>query len=144
MTRIQASQAGRRDRHERGFGLIEIVISMFLLALLTIAFLPLLITAMKTTVLSSTIASASQLVSQQLDAIRAVAPNCAAVSAFDDVPVVTSGLAGGTVFQPYRLVGPCPGTYPGVVTVKAWVTKSGNAKVMAEATTLVYVQTANP
>ncbi|WP_241980709.1 type IV pilus modification PilV family protein [Cryobacterium sandaracinum] len=141
---IQASQAGHNDRHERGFGLIEIVISMFLLSLLTIAFLPLLITAMKTTVLSSTIASASQLVSQQLDAIRAVAPNCAEVGAFDDASVATSGLSGGTVFQPHRLVGPCPGTYPGVISVRAWVTKAGDVKVMAEATTLVYVKSATP
>ncbi|TFC35449.1 type II secretion system GspH family protein [Cryobacterium sp. TMT2-42-4] len=138
-----ASQTAHAEG-ERGFGLIEIVISMFLLSLLTIAFLPLLITAMKTTVLSSTIASASQLVSQQLDAIRAVAPNCAAVSAFDDAPVATSGLPGGTVFQPYRLVGTCPGAYPGVVSVKAWVTRAGDAKVIADATTLVYVEKATP
>ncbi|WP_241986018.1 prepilin-type N-terminal cleavage/methylation domain-containing protein [Cryobacterium sp. Hz7] len=141
---LQISPGANPDRGDPGFGLIEVVISMFLLSLLTIAFLPLLITAMKTTVLSSTIASASQLVSQQLDAIRAVAPNCAEVGAFDDGSVATSGLSGGTVFQPHRLVGPCPGTYPGVVSVRAWVTKAGDVKVMAEATTLVYVKSATP
>ena len=129
---------------ESGFGMIEIVISMFLLALLAIAFLPLLITAMKTTVQTSTIATANQLVSRQLDAVRALAPNCGAISAFDDATVATSTSARGTVYQPYRQVLSCPGTYPGVVNVKAWVTEAGNSKVLAEATTLVYVKTATP
>lgn len=124
--------------------MIEIVVSMFLLALLAVAFLPLLITALKTTVQISSVATSSQLVSRQLDAVRALLPNCSSISAFDDVPVVTTTSAEGVVYQPYRKVLSCPPTYPGVVNVSAWVTEAGKSKKLSEATTLVYVRSATP
>ena len=129
---------------ERGFGLIEIVISMFLLALLAVAFLPLLITAMKTTVQTSSVATSSQLLSRQLDAVRTLEPNCSAISGFDDIVVATTISSRGTVFQPHRQVLTCPTTYPGVVNVRVWVTEAGKVKVLSEATTLVYVKAATP
>lgn len=129
---------------EAGFGMIEIVVSMFLLALLAISFLPLLITALKTTVQTSSVATSSQLVSRQLDAVRALAPNCTSISAFDDTAVATTTSPRGTVYQPHRQVLACPTSYPGVVNVRAWVTEVGKVKVLSEATTLVYVKAATP
>lgn len=124
--------------------MIEIVVSMFLLALLAVAFLPLLITALKTTVQISSVATSSQFVSRQLDEVRALAPNCTAIGAFDDTPVATTTSAEGTVYQPHREVFACPSSYPGVIKVRAWVTEAGESKKLSEATTLVYVRAATP
>jgi type II secretory pathway pseudopilin PulG len=127
---------------ERGVGLIEIVISMFLLALLAMSFFPVLVNGMKTSVLNAKVATASQIVGQQLDLVRAVTNNCASVSAFDDVALAEIPDARGNHFQPNRQVGVCPATYPGVVKVTAWVTEVGQTHRLAEAATLVYLTTA--
>lgn len=125
---------------ESGFGIVEIVVSMFLLALLAVAFLPLLITGMKSTVRNSTIATASQLLDQHIGAVRGLAPTCDAISAFDDMPVPSTTDARGSVFQPVRTVFACPTTYPGTVRVRVQINASGDT--LAEAVTLVYVASA--
>ena len=126
----------------RGVGLIEIVISLFLLALLAISFFPVLAQGMRTSVLNAKVATASQFVSQQLDIVRTLPDNCAAITAFDDTAVAAVADSRGNKFQPYRLVGACPGSYPGVVKVSAWVTEVGQSHHLADATTLVYVSSA--
>ncbi|MFO7691343.1 MAG: type II secretion system protein, partial [Cryobacterium sp.] len=52
-----------RDAREQGFGMIEIVVSMFLLALLSIAFLPLLVQSLQVSVQNARLATATQLAS---------------------------------------------------------------------------------
>jgi type II secretory pathway pseudopilin PulG len=123
---------------DSGLGIVEIVVSMFLLALLAVAFLPLLIQGMKTSVRNSTVATASQLLDQQIGAVRALPPTCDAVSAFDDAPVPETTDARGTTYLPKRKVLACPTTYPGVVRVEVTVAEAGD--VLAEAVTLVYLQ----
>ena len=139
----------REDRellagHDSGFGLIEIIVSMFLLALLAAAFLPVLVTALTTSVRNSTIATANQLVGQQLDELRLIASNCTDVSAFDDVAIASTTDERGTVYQPFREVAACPAAYPGTVEVRAWVTENGAADALSEAITLVYLEAATP
>ena len=134
----------RMRSHESGVGLIEIVISMFLLALLAVAFLPILVEGMTTSVRTTTIATASQLTGQQLDKLREFGTTCSEVGVFDDVSPATTTDERGTVYQPHRQVAACPTTYPGVVSVRVWVTRTGLARPLAEATTLFYVKTAAP
>lgn len=117
---------------------------MFLLALIAIAFLPLLIQSLQTSALNARVATASQMVSQQLDQVRAVAPFCTTLSAFDDAALPTRTDDRGTVFQPQRTVGACPTSYPGTVEVRAWVTEGAGTDPTAEAFTRVYVQAAAP
>jgi type II secretory pathway pseudopilin PulG len=128
---------------EIGLGLIEIVVSLFLLALLAVSFFPILAQGMKTSVLNANIATAGQLVSQQLDIVRTMAGDCNTVRAFDDVTVAEVADSRGNHFQPYRQVGDCPAAYPGVVRVSAWVTKVGETHRLAQAVTLVYVTSAS-
>ena len=127
---------------ERGVGLIEIVISMFLLALLAMSFFPVLVNGMKTSILNAKVATASQIVSQQLDLVRTVANNCVSVSAYDDVALAEIVDARDNHFQPNRQVGACPATYPGVVKVTAWVTEVGQTHRLAEAVTFLYLTAA--
>ncbi len=59
------------DERDAGIGLIEIVISMFLISLLAIAFIPVLVTALRASEANSTAATATRLVAQAIDAARA-------------------------------------------------------------------------
>lgn len=131
---------GRCPSNDSGFGIIEVVISMFLLALLAVAFLPLLIQGLKTSVRNSTIATASQLLDQQLGAIRALESNCDDVQAYKAEAVPKETDARGTEFQPVREVAACPATYPGVVRVRVSVKVADSDDVLAEAVTVVYVE----
>ena len=127
-----------------GIGLIEIIISMFLLALLATAFLPILVQGLTTSVRTTTIATASQLAGEQLDKLRELGTTCSQVSVFDDNVQAATTDERGTVYQPNRQVSACPTTYPGVVSVRVWVTRTGVTQPLADATTLFYVKTATP
>jgi len=55
---------------DAGIGLIEIIISMFLISLLAIAFIPVMVSAIRASTLNSTVATATRLVSQAVDEAR--------------------------------------------------------------------------
>lgn len=129
------------DSAEAGFGMIEIVVSMFLLALLAVAFLPLLVNSMTTSVRNSSIATATQLVGKQLDELRALPSNCSAIDAFDDDPPATTTDTRGTVYELHREVGTCDSASPSTVEVRVWVAEPDTARPLSEAVTLVYVET---
>ncbi len=140
------SDARRRDRrnNDAGFGLVEIVVSMFLLALLAVAFLPLLIESLRVSVTNSKVATANQILSEQLDAIALVARTCAAFDAFDSAPIATITDARGTVYQAARAVTGCPpAAYPAPVTITLTVSIVGDASIGAKATTTAIVERVN-
>jgi type II secretory pathway pseudopilin PulG len=148
---------------ESGFGLVEIVISMFLLALLAISFLPLLITSLKVTVSNTSVATATQLVNSDLELARSLAatsPYCSVLSGFATAtPLATVTDPRGVVLQPRRALvvtsgrtdaagcpvaqtSPARAAYPGTVSLRSWVTVGG--KTISEATTLIFVERAAP
>lgn len=137
------SRAVTLNPRESGFGMIEIVVSMFLLGLLAIAFLPLLVTSMKTTVVNSSVATATQLVNQQMDQARAAGATCTLITAFGSAPL-SAGPPDerGVSYLPSRDVGPCPSSYPGTVTIKVSVSVVGAAFAPVTATTLVFLKSA--
>ncbi|GAA1733564.1 type IV pilus modification PilV family protein [Microcella frigidaquae] len=67
---VVPADARRAAADDRGIGLIEIIISMFLISLLAIAFVPVLVTALRASEVNSTSATANRLVSQAIDAAR--------------------------------------------------------------------------
>ena len=126
---------------ESGLGLIEIVVSMFLIALLAMAFLPLLISSLKSTRINTSSAAATQLVSQQLEQLRLIPGTCAAVTSFTSAdPAPVTDARGVVLSIDRQLVGTCPASYPGTVKVRVVVTDPGGTS--SEATTLVMVVTA--
>lgn len=127
-----------------GFGLVEVVVSMFLLVLLSVAFLPLLIGSLQATVRSTTVATATQVLSEQLDIASLVARNCAAFDSYETaaLPVVTDDR--GTQYQAVRSVTGCPAsTFPATVTVTVSVDVAGQPDLDLHATTLAVVESAN-
>lgn len=131
---------------ERGFGLVEIIVSMLLFGLLAMSFLPLLVMAVKASANNARIATASQLAGQQLEQVRAAGDDCASIEALDGAqPTTTDEQA--VIFQPEIIVGTCPTAFPGVIAVEArvWNTTIGNPDgPLATATTLVRVLAAIP
>ena len=127
---------------ESGMSLVEIVVSMFILALLAMSFLPILIQGMRSSVSNAIQATAGQLVSQQMDHARALPAICEGIVAFGAAVIEPTTDARGTVFQPHREVGACPASYPGVVSVRVWITEGSDTTALAEAKTLIYVSSA--
>ncbi|TFD30324.1 hypothetical protein E3T40_15080 [Cryobacterium sp. TMT1-19] len=131
---------------ESGFGIIEIIVSMFLLALLAVAMLPLLIQSMTVASRNSKIASATQVVGQQLEQLRASGSSCSAVKLFvADTPAVVAGPAG--TLQPHlEFIGLpagdiCQVPYLRTVTVHVWVTAVGSTPTISEASKHVLLDT---
>ena len=128
---------------EHGFGMIEIVVSMFLIALIAIAFIPVLIQGVRISVANTSVATATQLVSQDMERARARGTNCAELRTFADEvlsPVVDKR---GVSFQADRDPITCTGTsadYPKTVPFRVVVTETGSSVVLASAATLLLVK----
>jgi type II secretory pathway pseudopilin PulG len=136
------------NRSEIGFGMIEIVVSLFLLSLLTISFIPLLVNSQKAAGTNTTIATATQIVNQQLEGARSVrssastSPSCLDVSKFSQVTLASVIDPRGVVLQPKWSPTLCPSSYPGVARVSITVARVGSATPIASAVTLIFVASA--
>lgn len=135
----------RAQHEESGFGLLEVVISMFLLGLLAIAFLPLMITSMKTTVRNSTVATATQLVNQQMEQARSAGDTCTALTAYGNPSPALTAIpdSRGNSYQPVRTVEACPAlatAYPRTARVTVSVSVVGSTTPALTATTLIYLR----
>lgn len=150
---MQTVRSRPRHRHsspalEDGFGVIEVVISMFLLSILSVSFIPLLVNSIKSTGKNTTIATATQIVNQEIEGARAVrsptatAPSCLDITNFLSVTIASTTDPRGVTLIPKWDPTSCPTTYPGVVRARVSVTRSGSTTPMAQAVTLIYVASA--
>ncbi|NEN04503.1 type II secretion system protein [Diaminobutyricibacter tongyongensis] len=136
--------SARRAREgDEGFTLIEVIVAMFLLAIIALGLIPGLVGALKMSALNSTIATASQLVGQQLDDARSRAATCTALQAYQAETIAPVVDARGVSLQPKRTTVVCPPSYPGVVTINVYVTKTGSTFKIASATTYIFVSAAS-
>jgi prepilin-type N-terminal cleavage/methylation domain-containing protein len=127
-----------------GFGLIEIVVAMLMLAILALSLLPLLINGYKQSSASATIAGATQMVQQQMESVRS-ASTCTGLGSVALVNSTTSATTTNSrnvSLTQTKTVYPCPITasvLTGTVKVTSTVTRNDTSTVIASATTLVYV-----
>lgn len=134
--------------NESGFGLIEVVISMSLLGLLAISFIPVLLNSWKDTSANTTIATATQIVNEQIEGARAVrsalatTPSCQDVVAFLGVTLPPVIDPRGVTLLPKWNSTFCPSSYPGVVRAQVSVTRQGDIKPVATAITMIFVKSA--
>jgi type II secretory pathway pseudopilin PulG len=129
---------------ESGFGIIEVVIAMFLLGIIAIAFLPLLQTSLKLASKNVTSATATQIVNEQMDLARSIPRSCVALQehATETIGLFVSDPR-GTVLQIRRTapaVCPAESEYPTSVAFTTTVTLQGSLKPISEATTLIYLE----
>ncbi|CAN5138954.1 hypothetical protein BH09ACT3_BH09ACT3_06760 [soil metagenome] len=133
---------GSRFQAEKGLSLIEIVVSMFLLALLALAFLPMIIQSLTLTRSNTTLATASQLVNRELDLARSQAPTCAGLTSFAAAVVPVTTDQRGVALQPQRSV-TCPASYPGTARFTSTVVISGTTTAVSSSVTLIFVSAAS-
>ena len=122
---------------DEGFGVIEIIVSMFLLGLIAIALVPILIQGLRLSVSNTTLAAATQLANRQIEQVRGVTA-CSGVAA-----ATTTSTVQGIVLQASRTIGTtCPSTttsYPLTVKVSVTVARTDTHAVLSSANTLIFV-----
>ncbi len=127
----------RHVADDRGLGLIEIVVSMFLIALLALAFAPLLIASVRSSGDNATRATAVQLVNERMQVAQATGPSCSAVASLAGSQQLTD--LRGVVISITTTVAACPvGT--GTVRVESVAAVADGGAELARSTTLVFVE----
>ena len=133
---------------ELGLGVIEIVVSMFLLGILAISFIPMLTNSLLMTSRTATTTTAIAIVSQQIEGARAVrsttstSPSCQNLTNFMQVATPTLTDSRGVKLTPVWDPTTCPSVYPGVVRVRSSIMLPGTTTELASAVTLIFVASA--
>jgi len=121
-------------RRDGGFGLTEILVSLFLLALMFASFAPLLVSTLVTAARSTALATATQVANQQIELARAKAAGtnehigCAYFKIFLDDPILPVTDAQGrtyTVTQTPSSAITCPTSGGALVPYEVRVTANG-------------------
>jgi len=133
-------EAQRGD--DAGLTLIEIVVAMMLIAILSVAFLPVLIQGVRVAATNATRSTANQLVQQHLETARAQADDCSNITTLAAAAVSNVVDPRNVTLVTTRTAGACPGSYPGTVSFTVSVKRADTNEVLSTATTLVYVATA--
>jgi type II secretory pathway pseudopilin PulG len=130
---------------ETGFGLVEVIVSLFLLGLMALVILPVMVSTIRLSSSNISLTTATQLVTEQMDDARGLAPTCAALRAW---AAQTGGLVvtdpRGTILEAHRKVpATCPTAYPATLSLEAWVTVQGSTTRIAVGETLVRLASAS-
>lgn len=124
---------------DEGIGLIEVVVAMFLLALLAVSLLPALITGMKLAAVNTTIAAATQLANDRIRTAQAAAPSCSDVTGNVAGTIETTDERGVLLRATTTVVGDCPPTEAETMKVTTVVINAETGDELATATTYVLV-----
>lgn len=126
---------------QAGVSLVEIVVAMFLFAIMSVAVLPLLLGAVKASAINRDLVAVTSLANARLATLEATFPNtaensCAAVAASAAGGIPDPSGSGATASVS---VGACPGTYPSTVTVtvRAFRPDSAKASIILNSAILV-------
>ncbi|MDN3496125.1 prepilin-type N-terminal cleavage/methylation domain-containing protein [Planococcus sp. APC 4015] len=126
---------------DHGFSLVEVIIAMFLLAVIALAVLPLTITAVRASVGNADLVAATTFANAQLAPIRDAFPqdpaettSCAVLRA--RATTATPGPAGSDLVAAITVSG-CPAAYPGSMNVTVTVSERGSPLVTLPTRVLV-------
>ncbi|TFB89204.1 type IV pilus modification PilV family protein [Cryobacterium luteum] len=111
--------------------MLEIMISMLLLGLLAIGFLPLLMQTMRVSASNATLATATQLVEMQMEQIRDLDPVCQTLKNFKPTSPSDNRLTAKV-----DVVCPAAGE---AQTARVVVSVSDSTRVVSQAVTLIYI-----
>ena len=136
-------------KQSEGFGLVEVIVSMVLFAILMAALAPLIIKSVQTTARMTSVATANQLVIDGVDTLRVEvngsAANCAAVKSTDE-GVITSlheDERGIQLTRTIELSGSC--ALEDLATIHAKVTATSDSlffrqgQLLSEASQQIYI-----
>ena len=133
--------------NDEGFGLVEIVVAMFLLALLALSFLPLLIQGLEASATNATRATATQMVQARIELARSKPPVCSSLAT--DLNGIATSVADsrGVQFVTTTTLGACPTALPATVPLTVSVGRVGDSAgdaPLAEAVTLLFLPAGTP
>jgi type II secretory pathway pseudopilin PulG len=135
-TERRSDHAPTDPSSDAGLGLVEIVVSMLMLAILAIAFLPLLVEGLKLSARNTTLATATQLVSERMQLAQAAGPECTDVAALGGVLTFTDPR--GVELEVTTTTGLCEPTTR-LLSVSAAVVRLDTVETITSSSTLVYV-----
>lgn len=120
----------RRVTNDQGISMVEIVISMFLLTVLSLALVPLLITVTQHTVVNRNTLAATSFAQSELTRVQAAFPSNPANTTSSCAGLRSRATAAGSAdptgtFKAFLTVSVCPVSYPGIVPIKITVKKDG-------------------
>jgi prepilin-type N-terminal cleavage/methylation domain-containing protein len=121
-------------RHEEGFSLVEVIIAMFLLAVIALAILPALVQGARLSSEQSTTATATRALNALVEQARDT-PTCANLEAVADPQMVVDGA--GREIRTSGTVDGCPGRRTTVTLELTAVTLSGAA--LSRVSAIVFV-----
>ena len=131
---MSATLPAERGTHSAGFGIVEVIVSMFLLSLMAMAFLPVIVQSQQLARTNALIATATQLLSADLDRARQSTVTCDPPPSIDprveDEFTVTGVWAGADG---------CGAGGPTTLSYTSKVKITGADKVLAQAVTLILV-----
>ena len=141
---MKMSQTVLRGWGDEGLTLIEIVVAMFILALLSVAFLPLLVQGVQQSAQTATIATATQLANARVDSERAQAQagtNCTSLANPADLSTTDSrGIPLLVTSPPVTATCPTSSTaYPTTVAFRVTVVRTDTGATIVQADTRLYV-----
>lgn len=115
---------------QAGVSLVEIVVAMFLFAVMSVAILPLMIGAVQASATNRDLVAINSLANARLATLEATFPNAAENSCAAVAAAAASGIAdpSGSGATASVTVGTCPSSYPATVTVTVKAFRSGSAK----------------
>ena len=122
------------DDHESGFSIVEVLIAMFLLAIVAVALLPALFQGIQYSSQQSAVATATRQLNALVEEARET-PTCTTLSAVAGTNTVTDG-AGRTITTSGS-VGTCPAVSKTVKIALTAVDTSGTT--LATTTAVIYV-----
>jgi type II secretory pathway pseudopilin PulG len=115
---------------QAGVSLVEIVVAMFLFAVMSVAVLPLMMGAVQASATNRDLVAINSLANSRLAMLEAAFPNsaensCAAVAATAAGGIADPSGSGATASI---TVGTCPSSYPATVTVTVQAVRAGSTK----------------
>lgn len=121
----------RAARDDEGFSLVEVIIAMFLFAVLAVAILPLMMGLSQRSAENRTVLSATAFAKDELSKIQAAYPSapgstatsCAVLRTLQTQPAVIDPASG---FAARVSVDACPTTFPASVPVRVTVKEGGS------------------
>ena len=131
------------DHGESGLGLVEVVVTMFLLSLVALSFLPFLLNSYVAARDNAVRSSANSLVADALSRLRgeldAADHDCDWVEAWVAANSVVVNVEGGTDVDLAGTVSGCPSGEPGAATVTFSGSSDVDGSALVTASTKVYV-----
>ena len=115
---------------QAGVSLVEIVVAMFLFAIMSVAVLPLMIGGVQASATNRDLVAVNSLANAQLATLETIFPNSAENSCAAVVAAAASGVAdpSGSGATASITVGTCPSSYPATVTVTVQAFRPNSTK----------------